>query len=113
MGHLSPLSDGAARAVEALEQHERNSFWERYSDEMRSMTVMTALSVICPIHFFYLGRRRLGITYLLTGGFFLVGWLVVPFLTPKWVREHNERLAQAILAEIEAKKAEGSDGSAA
>lgn len=110
MGHLSPLSDSAAEAVDALAQDDRDSFWERYSDEMRSITVMTALSVLCPIHFFYLGRRRLGIAYLLTGGFFLAGWLVVPFLTPKWVREHNETLALAILAKLEAEKAEGTDG---
>ncbi|MEE2907264.1 MAG: NINE protein [Planctomycetota bacterium] len=41
------------------------------------------------IHRFYLGRPISGVIYLLTGGVFLIGWIVDLFLIPGMVRMEN------------------------
>lgn len=41
------------------------------------------------IHKFYLGKMGWGILYLLTGGLFLVGWLIDLFTIPSQVRQVN------------------------
>jgi TM2 domain-containing membrane protein YozV len=46
------------------------------------------------IHKFYLGKTGWGILYLLTGGLFMVGWLLDLFLIPWQVRRTNEELRQ-------------------
>lgn len=41
------------------------------------------------IHRFYLGRPISGVIYLLTGGVFLIGWIIDLFLIPSMVRMEN------------------------
>ena len=49
------------------------------------------------VHKFYLGKTGSGILYLLTGGLFMIGWLVDVFTIPSQVRRHNRHL-QLLLA---------------
>lgn len=44
------------------------------------------------VHRFYLGHTGMGCLYLLTGGFFGIGWLVDLFLIPSMVEEANEKV---------------------
>jgi TM2 domain-containing membrane protein YozV len=46
------------------------------------------------IHKFYLGKTGWGILYFLTGGLFMIGWLLDLFLLPSQVRHANEELRQ-------------------
>ena len=45
---------------------------------------------VLGLHKFYLGKIGWGILYLLTGGLFLIGWLVDLFLIPSQVRRFNQ-----------------------
>jgi len=42
-------------------------------------------------HRFYFGKRKTGLLWMLTGGFFLVGWLIDLFLIPSMDAEADER----------------------
>ena len=44
------------------------------------------------VHKFYLGRFGWGILYLLTGGLFMIGWIVDIFTIPSQVRRYNRQL---------------------
>ena len=44
------------------------------------------------VHKFYLGKMGWGILYILTGGIFLIGWLIDLFTLPSQVRHVNEEL---------------------
>jgi TM2 domain-containing membrane protein YozV len=44
------------------------------------------------VHKFYLGKMGWGILYIVTGGLFLIGWLVDVFTSPSQVRRCNEQL---------------------
>ena len=44
------------------------------------------------VHKFYLGKTGWGVAYLLTGGLFVVGWVIDIFLIPGQVALYNERL---------------------
>ena len=50
---------------------------------------------VLGIHRFYLGRTTTGIIWLLTGGLFLVGWIVDLFLIPGMVETYNLSLRLA------------------
>ena len=47
---------------------------------------------IIGLHKFYLGKIGWGILYMLTGGLFLIGWLIDLFTIPSQVRHINEEL---------------------
>ena len=47
---------------------------------------------LAGVHKFYLGKTGWGILYILTGGLFLVGWLIDIFTIPSQVRRTNEEL---------------------
>ncbi len=44
------------------------------------------------VHKFYLGKTGWGILYILTGGLFLIGWLVDIFTIPSQVHRYNRHL---------------------
>ena len=44
------------------------------------------------VHKFYLGKTGTGILYILTGGLFIIGWLVDIFTIPSQVRRYNRHL---------------------
>ena len=44
------------------------------------------------VHKFYLGKMGWGILYLLTGGIFLIGWVIDLFTIPSQVRQVNADL---------------------
>ncbi len=44
------------------------------------------------VHKFYLNKMGWGILYMLTGGLFVIGWLVDLFTLPSQVRGYNEAL---------------------
>ena len=46
------------------------------------------------VHKFYLNKMGWGIIYLLTGGFFLIGWLVDLFTLPSQVRAYNQAIRE-------------------
>ncbi len=46
------------------------------------------------VHKFYLNKFGMGILYILTGGIFLVGWLIDLFMIPRQVRLYNEQIAK-------------------
>jgi TM2 domain-containing membrane protein YozV len=48
------------------------------------------------VHKFYLGKIGWGILYLLTGGIFLIGWLIDLFTIPSQVRQYNDGLLAGI-----------------
>jgi len=48
------------------------------------------------VHKFYLGKMGWGILYLLTGGIFLIGWLIDLFTLPSQVRHANEELRSMV-----------------
>ncbi|WP_228373221.1 TM2 domain-containing protein [Demequina silvatica] len=45
------------------------------------------------VHHFYMGKIGRGILWLLTGGLFLIGWIVDLFTIPSQVRNVNARRA--------------------
>ncbi|WP_228374172.1 TM2 domain-containing protein [Demequina phytophila] len=45
------------------------------------------------VHHFYMGKVGRGILWLLTGGLFLIGWIVDLFTIPSQVRNVNARRA--------------------
>jgi len=49
---------------------------------------------IIGVHKFYLNKFGMGILYILTGGIFLIGWLIDLFTIPSQVRHYNEELAR-------------------
>jgi TM2 domain-containing membrane protein YozV len=44
------------------------------------------------VHKFYLNKFGMGILYILTGGLFLIGWLIDLFTIPRQVRHYNEQV---------------------
>jgi TM2 domain-containing membrane protein YozV len=44
------------------------------------------------VHKFYLNKFGIGILYILTGGFLLIGWIVDLFTIPRQVRRYNEQI---------------------
>ncbi|MGJ8696521.1 MAG: TM2 domain-containing protein [Verrucomicrobiaceae bacterium] len=44
------------------------------------------------VHRLYLGHIGWAVVYFLTGGLFLIGWIVDLFLNPSYVAEYNARL---------------------
>ena len=44
------------------------------------------------VHKFYLGKTWWGVAYLLTGGLFVIGWIIDIFIIPGQVALYNERL---------------------
>ena len=61
---------------------------------------LLALIGIHGIHRFYLGKVGLGILYLLTGGLFMIGWIVDGFINVSLVRKANETIARDIILEV-------------
>ncbi|NME69417.1 TM2 domain-containing protein [Flammeovirga aprica] len=51
--------------------------------------ILWAFFGVLGIHRFYLGKSFSGILYLLTGGFFLVGWMIDLFLVGGMVDDAN------------------------
>ena len=49
---------------------------------------------IIGVHKFYLNKFGMGILYILTGGIFLIGWLIDLFMIPRQVRSYNEQIAK-------------------
>ncbi|WP_420446253.1 hypothetical protein [Candidatus Poriferisodalis sp.] len=83
-----------------LGQHQRDVFVEDYARRRRSTVAMVVLAVLFPIQFFFLRKAGLGIAYLLTGGFFVIGWIVFWFVTPSMVHEYNREIASQIVRDI-------------
>ena len=48
------------------------------------------------IHKFYLNKFGWGIIYIMTGGIFLIGWIVDLFTIPMQVRAYNEQIDKMI-----------------
>ena len=48
------------------------------------------------VHKFYLNKFGWGILYILTGGIFLIGWIVDLFTIPMQVRAYNEQIDKMI-----------------
>ena len=61
---------------------------------------MEALAILFPIQLFLLGKTGLGVAFLLTGGGFLVWWIVEWFLTPGRVRAYNESVATEVMMQM-------------
>ena len=97
---LTDLPSDVGSAVSKFTDEQRVFFWERYNRETRSVGAMVALAILFPIHFFFLDRTGLGVAYWLTAGFVFVGWFVIIFLTPGWVREYNAQRGRAIASDI-------------
>ena len=45
------------------------------------------------VHKFYLNKFGMGILHILTGGQFLIGWLIDLLTIPRQVRRYNEQLS--------------------
>ncbi len=96
-GKLSPT---VAMAIGNMTPDQRDIFDYEYRKKKRSLGAMMTLAILFPIHFFFLDKTGLGIAYLLTGGFFLIGWIVFMFLTPGMVREYNDAKANEVIRNI-------------
>ena len=44
------------------------------------------------VHKFYVGKIGMGILYIITGGIFLIGWLIDLFTLPSQVRKYNQEI---------------------
>lgn len=49
---------------------------------------------LAGVHKFYLNKTGWGILYMLSGGIFLIGWLIDLFTLPSQVRDYNESIQQ-------------------
>ena len=96
-GKLSPT---VAMAIGNMTPDQRDIFDYEYRKKKRSLGAMMALAILFPIHFFFLDKTGLGIAYLLTMGFFFIGWIVFIFLTPGMVREYNDDKANEVIRNI-------------
>ena len=94
------LSPTVTLALRNMSQQQRDIFEHEYQRRKRDTVLMVVLAVLFPIQFFFLNKAGLGVAYLLTGGFFLIGWIVFWFITPGMVREYNESVANDIVRNI-------------
>jgi TM2 domain-containing membrane protein YozV len=54
------------------------------------------------LHYFYFGRIGLGVLFILTGGGFLIWWLIDAYRTQAMVKEHNRDAAIETLRNLKA-----------
>jgi len=68
-------------ALKNIDETQRLTFESEFNQRKRSKGNMIALAIIFPIQLFLLGRVGLGLIFWLTGGGFLVWWIIEIFLT--------------------------------
>jgi|688.fasta_scaffold479183_1 TM2 domain-containing membrane protein YozV len=75
-----------------MDEKIRNKKINNLKKSILTAYILWAFCGFFGIHRFYLGKNWTGFIYLLTGGFFVVGWLVDLLLIPNIVSEYNDTI---------------------
>jgi hypothetical protein len=97
ISELKDLDPLTLAAVSKLSTEDQLLFFNQWKSKRRSVGAMVTLAVLFPIQLFFLAKAGLGIAFILTGGGFLVWYVIEWFKTPKRVREYNNDKAMEVL----------------
>ena len=87
-------------ALSKMTDEQNLTFEAEYARRRKDTALYVVLAIIFPIQLVLLGRLGLQLIFWLTGGGAAIWWIVEWFLTPKRVREYNDKVATEIARDL-------------
>ena len=83
-----------------MTDEQKLTFEAEYARRRKNTALYVVLAFIFPIQLVLLGRLGLQLIFWLTFGGMFIWWVIEWFLTPKRVREYNDKVATEIARDI-------------
>ena len=83
-----------------MTDEQKLTFEAEYARRRKNTALYVVLAIIFPIQLVLLGRLGLQLIFWLTGGGMFIWWVIEWFLTPKRVREYNDKVATEIARDL-------------
>ena len=83
-----------------MTDEQKLTFEAEYAHRRKNTALYVVLAIIFPIQLVLLGRLGLQLIFWLTGGGMFIWWVIEWFLTPKRVREYNDKVATEIARDL-------------
>lgn len=97
---LDTLPSSLKQALAQMPQDQQATFEEEYKRKMKVPMTMQLLAIFFPIQHFLMGKTGTGVFFLITGGGFMVWWIVDIFTIGGRVRDYNEDIARTLLRDM-------------
>jgi len=95
MGYPAVVSTALAK----MDSRQQRDFRRDYARRSKSVLVAYLAWLLLGWHYLYMGRVGMQFAFWITGGFFVVGWVLDFFRIPGMVGRHNEDLARTLMAQ--------------
>jgi hypothetical protein len=94
------LPSTVKQTLAQMSDAQQSTFEEEYKRKMKVPMTMQLLAIFFPIQHFLMGKTGAGVFFWITGGGFMMWYLVDIFTIGGRVRNHNEEIARSLVRDM-------------
>ncbi len=101
LGTLQALPPSIQQVVSKMDPETRNVFFREYAQKRKPLYVGYILWFVLSLYYAYYRKVGLQFVFWITGGGFLIWWIIDLFRMPSIARQANEQIARQVLQTLQ------------